>query len=120
MNRLIKVRKYNKPAFKFFFCLLDMTIFNRKDVTARYKDAIALGIPVIDKYISSLDLTPSRTLGAYVTHESIFDFRNHCIPLQTAYNSSENENGRPTAESKGETLSESGEKTKDLDSNADR
>lgn len=120
MNRFIKVRKYNKPAFKFFFSILDMTIFNRKDVSARYKDAISLGIPVIDKYISSLDLTPSRTLGAYVTHESIFDFRNHCIPLQTSYNSSEDNNGRPTAESKGETLSESGEKTKDLDSNADR
>ena len=120
VNRFIKVRKYNKPTFKFFFSILDITIFNRKDVTARYKDAIALGIPVIDKYISSLDLTPSRTLGAYVTHESIFDFRKHCIPLQTAYNSSENENGRPTAESNGETLDEAGEKTKDLDSNIDR
>lgn len=120
MNRFIKIRKYNKPNFKFSFSLLDMTIFNRKDVTARYKDAIALGIPVIDKYISSLDLTPSRTLGAYVAHEKIFDFRTHCVPLQTAYNSSENEGGRPTADSKGETLSESGEKTKDLDSNADR
>ena len=120
MNRFIKIRKYNKPAFKFFFYLLDITIFNRKDVTARYKDAISLGIPVIDKYISSLDLTPSRTLGAYVTHESIFDFKNHCIPLQTAYNSSDGENGRPTNKSKGETLDESGEKTEDLDSNLDR
>lgn len=120
MGRFIKVRKYNKPAFKFYFYLLDITIFNRKDVTTRYKDAIALGIPVIDKYIASLDLTPSRTFGAYVVHENIFDFRNHCIPLQTAYNSSDIKNGRPTAESKGESLSESGEKTKDLDSNADR
>lgn len=122
MNRFIKIRKYNKPAFKFFFYLLDITIFNRKDVTTRYKDAIALGIPVIDKYISSLDLTPSRTLGAYVTHESIFDFRNHCIPLQTSYNSSteESENGRPTNKSKGEALDEAGEKTEDLDSNIDR
>lgn len=120
MNRFIKLKKYNKPAFKFAFTLLDITIFNRKDVTTRYKDAISLGIPVIDKYISALDLTPSRTLGAYVTHESIFDFRNHCIPLQTAYNSSENENGRPTSESKGNALSESGEKTKDLDGNIDR
>lgn len=120
MNRFIKIRKYNKPAFKFLFSLLDITIFNRKDVSARYKDAIALGIPVIDKYISSLDLTPSRTLGAYVTHESIFDFRNHCIPLQTAYNSSEDEGGRPTNESQNKTLTESGEKTKDLDSNQDR
>lgn len=120
MNRFIKIRKYNKPMFKFFFYLLDITIFNRKDVTTRYKDAIALGIPVIDKYISSLDLTPSRTLGAYITHEKIFDFRNHCIPLQTAYNSSDSDGGRPTSESKNETLTESGEKTKDLDSNQDR
>lgn len=122
INRWIKIRKYNKPAFKFFFYLLDITIFNRKDVTTRYKDSIAMGCTVIDKYLASLDMTPSRTLGSYATHESIFDFRNHFIPLQSAYNSSidSNDNGRPTAESKNETLSESGEKTKDLDSNIDR
>ena len=121
-NRWIKIRKYNKHAFKFFFYLLDITIFNRKDVIARYKDGIALGATVIDKYLASLDMTPSRTLGSYITHESIFDFRNHFIPLQSAYNSSidSNNNGRPTAESKNDTLSESGEKTKDLDSNIDR
>ena len=50
-------------------------------------------------------------------HENVFDFRKHCIPLQTAYNSSDNETGRPTAESKNETLTESGEKTKDTDGN---
>ena len=120
MNRFIKVKKYNKPSFKFFFSLLDVTIFNRDSVITRYKDAIALGIPVIDKYISALDMTPSRTLGAYATHEDIFDFRNHCIPLQTAYNSSEDEGGRPTNKSKNKTLDKSGEKTKDLDSNMDR
>lgn len=122
INRWIKIRKYNKAAYKFFFYLVDITIFNRKDVTTRYKDAIALGIPVIDKYISTLDLTPSRVLGSYITHEDIFDFRNHCIPLQTSYNSSvdSNEVGRPTAESKNEVLDEAGEKTKDLDSNKDR
>lgn len=122
MNRFIKIRKYNKPAFKFFFYLLDITIFNRKDVTTRYKDAIAMGCTVIDKYLASLDITPSRTLGSYVIHESIFDFRNHFIPLQTSYNSSadENESGRPTNESKGEILDDAGQKTKDLDSNIDR
>jgi hypothetical protein len=120
MNRFIKMRKYNKPSFKFFFYLLDITIFNRKDVTARYKDAISLGIPVIDKYISSLDLTPSRTLGAYAMHEDIFDFKTHCIPLQTSYNSSSEEVGRPTNKSQNKTLDEAGEKTEDLDSNIDR
>ncbi len=122
MNRFIKVRKYNKASFKFFFYLLDVTIFNRDNVTTRYKDAIALGATVIDKYLATLDITPSRTLGSYITHENIFDFRNHFIPLQTSYNSSadSNETGRPTNESQGEVLSESGEKTADTDANVDR
>ena len=118
-NRFIKIRRYNKPAFKFSFYLLDVTIFNRDSVITRYKDAIALGVTVIDKYLAALDMTPSRTLGSYATHESIFDFRNHFIPLQTSYNSSD-EGGRPTNKSKNKTLDEAGEKTKDLDSNIDR
>lgn len=121
-NRFIKLRRYNKPAYKFFFYLLDITIFNRDNVTTRYKDAIALGITVIDKYLASIDMTPSRTLGSYVVHENIFDFRNHFIPLQTSYNSSvkESNGGRPTNKESGKLLDESGEKTQDLDSNADR
>ena len=122
MNRFIKIRKYNKSTFKFFFYLLDMTIFNRDSVTTRYKDSIALGVTVIDKYLAALDMTPSRTLGSYITHENIFDFRNHFIPLQTSYNSSvdSDDGGRPTNESQGKALSESGEKTADSDANADR
>ncbi len=119
MNRFIKTRRYNKPAFKFFFYLLDVTIFNRDSVITRYKDSIALGCTVIDKYLAALDMTPSRTLGSYVTHESIFDFRNHFIPLQTSYNSSD-DGGRPTNKSQNKTLDEAGEKTEDLDSNIDR
>ena len=81
-----------------------------------------MGATVIDKYMAALDMTPSRTLGSYITHEKIFDFKNHFIPLQTSYNSSVDggEGGRPTNESKGKTLSESGEKTADTDANADR
>lgn len=122
INRFIKVRKYNKSTFKFFFYLLDMTIFNRDSVTARYKDSVALGATLIDKYMATLDITPSRMLGSYVTHENIFDFRNHFIPLQTSYNSSvdNDDGGRPTNESQGKALSESGEKTADSDANQDR
>lgn len=122
INRFIKIRKYNKPAFKFLFYLLDITIFNRKDVTTRYKDSLALGCTVVDKYLASLDMTPSRTLGSFILHKDIFDFQNNFIPLQSSFNSSveSGENGRPTNESKNKTLDESGEKTKDLDSNKDR
>ena len=122
VNRWIKVRKYNKPAFKFHFYLLDMTIFNRDNVSSRYKDAASLGVPVIDKWLATLDMTPSRTFGAFVLHKDIFNFQNNFVPLQSSFNSSMdgNETGRPTNESKGKTLDESGEKTKDLDSNKDR
>ena len=119
INRFIKVRKYNKSAYKFHFYLLDMTIFNQDSVITRYKDSISMGITVIDKYMAALDMTPSRTLGSYIVHENIFDFRNHFIPLQTSYNSSvdSNDNGRPPVEESGNVISEAGEKTRDTDGN---
>ena len=122
INRFIKIRKYNKPAFKFFFYILDMTIFNRDNVSKRYREGVALGASIIDKWLATLDMTPSRTLGSFTVHHDIFKFNENFIPLQTSYNSSveNNENGRPTAESKGEKLDESGEKTKDTDANKDR
>ena len=122
VNRFIKLRKYNKTTFKFYFYLLDVTIFNRDNVSKRYKEAVSLGATVIDKWLATLDITPSRTLGSFITHKDIFDFQNNFIPLKSSFNSSEDNNGagRPSAESKGETLDESGEKTKDLDSNKDR
>ena len=120
-NRFIKIRKYNKPAFKFFFYLVDVTIFNRDNVSKRYKEAVSLGVSVIDKWLATLDMTPSRTLGSFILHKDIFDFQNNFVPLQSSFNSSvDNEAGRPTNESQGKTLDESGEKTKDLDSNIDR
>ena len=121
INRFIKFRKYNKATFKFLFYLLDVTIFNRDNVSKRYKEAVSLGVTVIDKWLATLDITPSRTLGSFITHKDIFDFQNNFIPLKSSFNSSEDsETGRPSAESKGETLDESGEKTKELDSNIDR
>lgn len=120
VNRFIKVRKYNKPAFKFFFYLLDVTIFNRDNVSKRYKEACSLGASVIDKWLASLDMTPSRTLGSFTLHKDIFDFQNNFIPLASSFNSATSENGRPTNASQGKTLDVSGEKTADADSNIDR
>lgn len=122
INRFIKVRKYNKPAFKFFFYLLDITIFNRDNVSKRYKEAVSLGVTVIDKWLATLDITPSRTLGSFVLHKDIFDFQNNFVPLASSFNASieESKTGRPSNKSKGETLDEAGEKTEDLDSNIDR
>ena len=120
VNRFIKIRKYNKHTFKFFFYLLDITIFNRDNVSKRYKEACSLGASVIDKWLATLDMTPSRTLGSFTLHKDIFDFQNNFIPLASSFNSSSDEGGRPTNASQGKTLDVSGEKTADADSNKDR
>lgn len=126
VNRYIKLRKFNKPSFKFYFYLLDITVFNRDTVSKRYKEAATLGA-CIDRWLASLDMTPSRMLGSNIVSNDIFDFHNTLIPLQSAYNASaatqavdESEVGRPKAEDKGEQLSEEGEKTRDGDKNIDR
>ena len=120
INRFIKARKYNKSNYKFSFYLLDITIFNRDIVSKRYKDAIALGVTVIDKYLASMDMTPSRILGSFVTHQDIYNFHENFIPLQTSYNASSEEAGRPTNKSQGKTLDTSGEQTEDSDANKNR
>lgn len=119
VNRYIKLRKYNKSNFKFYFYLLDVTIFNRDTVSKRYKEAVSLGVTVIDKWLATLDMTPSRTIGSFVLHNDIFKFHDNFIPLSSSYNNS-GEAGRPTAASQGEQLSDSGEATKDADSNKNR
>lgn len=119
VNRYIKLRKYNKSNFKFYFYLLDVTIFNRDTVSKRYKEAVSLGVTVIDKWLATLDMTPSRTMGSFVLHNDIFKFYDNFIPLSSSYNNS-GESGRPTAASQGEQLSDSGEATKDADSNKNR
>lgn len=120
VNRYIKVRKYNKAAYKFYFYLLDITVFNRDAVSKRYKDAATLGAG-IDRWLATLDMTPSRTLGSYIVNKDIFDFHNNLIPLNSSYNGASvapsDEGGRPTAEDKGEQLGDEGEKTKDGDKN---
>ncbi len=122
INRWIKLRKYNKSTYKFYFYLLDITIFNRDNISKRYKEAVSMGITVIDKWLASLDITPSRVFGSYITHHEIFEFNKNFIPLQTSYNSTNGEigQGRTPNSEKGELLSVSGEQTKDSDANMDR
>lgn len=123
VNRYIKLRKFNKNQFKFAFYLLDITIFNRDTVTKRYKDAATLGA-CIDRWLASLDMTPSRMLGSYIVSNEIFDFHNTLLPLQSSYNASaeiqeidEGEVGRPAIEDGDGVISDEGERARDDDTN---
>lgn len=118
INRYIKLRKYNKSTYKFYFYLLDITIFNRDNVSKRYKEAVSMGVTVIDKWLASLDITPSRVMGSFILHKDIFNFNNNFIPLQTSYNSSENNAGRPEVDI--DELSDKGEETRASGANKER
>lgn len=115
VNRYIKLRKFNRSAFKFYFYLLDATIFNRDTVAKRYKESASMGI-AIEKYLASLDMTPSRVLGSYILSKDIFNFHSNFIPLQSSYNTPvATEGGRPQAEVG--DLSDSGEDTREKEKN---
>lgn len=121
VNRFIKSKNYNKAAYKFVFYLIDITTLNKDTVSKRYKEACTLGAPVIDRWLSTIDMTPAKILGSYIVQNEIFDFHNKLIPLSSSYNGgTSGDVGRPTNESKGETLDVSGEITADADSNIDR
>lgn len=120
VNRYIKAKNFNTATFKFGFYLLDVTIYNKDKVATMYKDACTLGITVVDKWYATLGMTPSKIKGSYIMQKDIYDFQNNLTPLSSSYNSSDNNNGRPTNDSKGETLDVSGEQTQDSDANMDR
>lgn len=116
-DRYIKLNKFNKPKFKFKFTLLDATIFNIDAVIKRYKEASSLGVG-IERWLAALGMTPSVTMGSFVLSNQVFDFANNFTPLKSTYTQSSNEGaGRPTNASKGEVLSEEGEKTADNEKN---
>ena len=120
INRGIKIGKFNSKSFKFSFFLLNTTIYNIDKVSTRYKDSCTLGAPTIPRWLASLDMTPSKIEGAFLLQEKVFDFQNKMIPISTSYTQSSSDTGRPTNDSKGQTLDVSGQKTEDSDANGKR
>jgi hypothetical protein len=120
INRYIKLNKFNKPNYKFSFFLLDITIYNRKEVVDRYQSGCSFGAPVIPKWLAALDMTPSKIDGAFILQQKVFDFQNNLVPLSSSYTQSGGDAGRPTNKSQGETLDTAGEQTQNGDENAKR
>ncbi len=113
-NRFIKLRKFNKISYKFFFYLLDITIFNRDTVIKRYKEGCSIGLNLVDKLLAAYEISPARVFGSYILHQHIFDYQNNFISMSSVYNTSVN-TGRPTNAENGELLSDEGEKSADAE-----
>lgn len=120
MNRFFKLRKFNKTNYKFAFRLQDSTVFNRNDVSDAYLKAAEHGLPFKVDYAVSLGMSENRMMGNLFSENVAFELHNQLIPLPTSYTQSTDEVGRPTNASQGKLLDDSGEKTLDNDSNANR
>jgi len=120
-NRLIKLRKYNKAAYKFGLRIQDSTVFNRETVIDYYLKASQSGQPFKIDHAVALGKSPSRYIGAILLENDILALHQHLVPLPTSYTTSTEEiTGRPTNESLGIDLSEEGEVTQETDANLDR
>lgn len=120
-TRLIKLRKYNKPAYKFALRIQDSTVFNRYDVADAMLKASQNGLAFKIDYGVALGKSPSRQLGALFLENHVLKLQDEFIPLQTSYTSTgDDSTGRPTNESKGLDLSEAGEATQNSDANQNR
>lgn len=121
-TRFIKLRKYNKTAFKFALRIQDSTVFNRYEVADAYLKAAQNGQPFKIDYGVALGKSPSRQLGSLFLENNVLKLHEKYIPLATSYTSTGEDvtGGRPTNESKGLDLTEEGEITKDTDANLNR
>lgn len=121
-TRFIKLRKYNKAAYKFAIRIQDSTVFNRYDVADAFLKASQNGEPFKMDYGVALGKSPSRQLGSLFLENHILELHKEFIPLSTSYTSAGEDitGGRPTNESQGLDLSEEGEITKDTDANLNR
>jgi hypothetical protein len=120
-NRFIKMRKYNKPLYKFAVRIQDSTVFNRYETADAYLKAAQNGLPFKLDYAASLGKSQSRLIGDAILEVDILHLQDYFIPLSTSYTQSGNgSDGRPTNESKGLDLSDEGEKSANKEKDLNR
>jgi len=116
INRYIK--RLNLP-YDFKIKFLDQSIYTENDVCKRYKEAATYGVAGSRSlYAASIGLSPSDIMSMQVLEDNL-GFADDWIPIQSS-NTMSGDGGRPSNESQGKTLTESGEQTKETDQNSNR
>lgn len=106
-------------SYKFAVTFLDTTIFNYKAMNDLYIKMGQYGLPVRQAIAATASFTPSMTTGLAYLENEILKMYEHEVPLISS-NTISGEGGRPTNESQGKPLSESGEQTADNGGNLNR
>lgn len=116
-----KIKKMDLPyGFKIEFTA--QSIFNNTEYVDRFAKASQYGLPVKQFYASSLGLSPSDMINLTYLEEDILGLatKKWTTPLMSSHTITSEEGGRPTNASQGKELKESGEQTKENDSNSNK
>lgn len=122
LNRQIKLMDHD---YLFKVSFLYQSIFNSTEVQNSFSKGAQYGLPVKMDYAASLGLTPCEAIGASYIEDEILGlskttWTTPLISSNTQSSVENSEGGRPTAEETGGTVGESGERTRDNDSNDNR
>ena len=119
VNRKLKLMF---PSIKSKFSFLDVTIFNRNDVMESLLKQAQYGLPVKLEIMSvGLNMSPLDVMNKISIENDILGLQDLLIPLVSSHTQSGDgttQNGRPTKSE--DKLGESGQQTRDNDSNAKR
>lgn len=118
MSLQMKLRGYIYPNYEFVYKIMDMTIFNVADVRSSELQMAQNGIPNKSRLCAANGLSPAVMIGNSIVENQILgDIFSGWIPLQTSFTQSSNSDkgGRPMSDDG--DLSNSGEVTRDNDTN---
>jgi hypothetical protein len=114
INRLLKLRS---GKFKFKMQFLDITLYNKEEVTNLYLKGAQSSLPTISMVCAAMGLEPLDMTGVNFIENEILELTKKFTPLSTSYTQSGNEGGGVTVEEKGTQLSDAGEASREHEVN---
>ncbi|WP_425203613.1 hypothetical protein [Priestia megaterium] len=111
-----KIKRLNK-TYNFKVKFLDITVFNRNEVSDRLLKAAQFGMPVKMALGASLGLTPSSFSSMSFLENEVLSLHDKLRPLQSSHTQTTDEGGAPTKED--DNITESGQQTRDNGSNVE-
>lgn len=117
LNRILQSQSLGK---NFRISILDISPYNREEMTRQYLDAARYGMPTISMYCVAIGLRPEEIESVNYFENDILGLPKKFTPLQSSNTLSSSSPGRPSNSSQGIPLDGSGEQTLDGDENANR
>ena len=117
INRKLKL---NNTTNTYKIKILPTTCYSFNEMFDIYKESATLGLPVKTMMCAVNGLEPIDVISMCDLENNILNLPESFIPLSSSYTQSGKDEGRPTNESNGEGLEESGEQTQEDDSNSNR